>query len=329
VPALVFFLGALLLLLRGLGDGADEPRTRPWSFLAAGLSLGAAVMFTQKMLFVLPGALFGLGLWWRAARGRTLSIAAFVVGICLPGLLTWAAFAVHHAGPEFITNNFLLNARWKHFATKQFVKVIVTSAPVLLLAVWGAWISPRRHDGLLLLSIMVGLFLGVLVMPVPHRQYYLMPLPIVCLFAARGLFELVDRARERTRPSLLTAALLLLAVLPAVGLYQAFRDRNDVQLAKLRTVFDHTQPADLVMDGWEGMGVFRPHAFHYFFLHEEAIAMLPPSALGAYLDALESGAVRPRLIAMDKNLRTLGPRFLRFVEGHYITSDGFFYFSRD
>jgi hypothetical protein len=54
--------------------------------------------------------------------------------------------------------------------------------------------------------------------------------------------------------------------------------------------------------------------------------MLPPAKLDAYLDALERGEVQPKLIAMDKNLRTLGPRFLRFVEGRYTTSDGFFYF---
>lgn len=348
VLALPFFLGALALLLRGLRRAEEaEPRAR-WFFLAAGLALGSAVMCTQKMLFVLPGALAGLGLWSLfgdgdslaragAARWRALAVLIFVLGVGLPGLATWAAFAHQGAGREFVTNNFLLNAHWKHFATHQLRKLMVTSGPVLALALLGAGVHlsrswrarRRRYEGVVLLSTALGLFLGVLVMPVPHRQYYLMPLPIVCLFAARGLLALVARVQERVsphvRPSLLGVALLLLNILPAVALWESFHDRNDAQLARLRFVYDHTQPTDLVMDGWEGMGVFRPHAFRYFFLHEEAIAMLPAWRLEAYLDRLESGAIRPKLIAMDKNLTTLGPRFSRFVQRHYTTSDGFFY----
>jgi hypothetical protein len=182
---------------------------------------------------------------------------------------------------------------------------------------------------MLLLCILVGVFAGVLVIPAPHRQYYLMPLPIACLFAAKALFMVIDRIDERWRRSSFNAALILLSVLPVVALFGSFRDRDDAQVARLRFVFEHTAPEDLVMDGWEGTGVFRPHAFRYFFLHEETVAMLPPPELDAYLAALEAGRGRPKVIALDRNLRTLGPRFLRFVETHYTTTDGFFFFSRD
>jgi hypothetical protein len=57
--------------------------------------------------------------------------------------------------------------------------------------------------------------------------------------------------------------------------------------------------------------------------------MLPGAALDGYLDGLERGAIRPRLIALDKNLRALGPRFLAFVTAHYSTSDGFLYVVRE
>jgi hypothetical protein len=82
------------------------------------------------------------------------------------------------------------------------------------------------------------------------------------------------------------------------------------------------------MDGWQGMGIFRPHAFHYFFLHPEIRAMLPAPAWDAYLDALEGGAIRPKLIVMDKNLRAMGPRFAAFVERNYVSDDGFLYFAK-
>jgi hypothetical protein len=120
-----------------------------------------------------------------------------------------------------------------------------------------------------------------------------------------------------------------LAVLPVIAFVDAYQDGNGLQLARLRTVFQRTQPQDLVMDGWEGMGVFRPHAFFYFFLHEETRAMLPAPQWDAYLGDLEAGRIRPALIVMDENLAALGPRFVTFVHDRYASRDGLLYFARE
>jgi hypothetical protein len=322
--ALPFWLAGLWLLLRGLATERFH-----W-FVAAGLAIGGAMMCTQKMLFVLPGTLAGLGLWALSARVRLLPIAGFGAGVVVPVALTWAAFAAQGAGDAFITNNFLLNAGWRHTKTRELVKLLWSSGPVLALSLWGireTWVrirraAERRHADVLLVFTMLGLLAGVAVIPVAYRQYYLMPLPIVCLLAARAALSLAERAR----PWLVALAVAAMAALPLNTLREAFVERNDRQLADLRHVYETTRPTDLVMDGWRGMGVFRPHAFHYFFLHEEVVSMLPPARLDAYLDALETGAIRPQLIAMDDNLRSLGPRFLTFVANNYVTRDGFFYY---
>jgi hypothetical protein len=155
-----------------------------------------------------------------------------------------------------------------------------------------------------------------------------MPLPIACLFAAQGLAFLVELVQDHARARLLVVATIPLLVLPVLGLRRGFTKRNDDQLARLHEVFKQTKPTDLVMDGWEGTGVFRPHAFYYFFLHEESVPMLPREQVDAYLDALENGKIRPKLIAMDDNLIALGSRFVRFVKSNYVSSDGFFYYSK-
>jgi hypothetical protein len=331
VLALPFLLGCLWCLLRGLGPSAGSPPRRLWCFAGGGLGLGIAVMCTQKMLFVLPGALVGLGLWALAAdrRARLLLVVAFVAGVCLPGIATWAGFALHHAGGVFIENNFLLNAHWKDTPTGQLLKLIRTSAPVLILSLLGlAATRPRDPRAVLLLSTLLGLFAGLLVIPVAQRQYYLMPLPIICLFAAKALLSLVARARQRARGPALVVSMVLLSALPVFALVEAWRSRNDDQLARLRGVFETTQRTDLVMDGWEGTGVFRPHAFYYFFIHDELLPMLPRSRVDAFLEALESGKVRPKLIALDQHLVALGPRFLAFVKSRYESHDGFLYFSK-
>ena len=354
VLALPLFMVSLWMLLRGLAGSAHSTRRGLPYFLGGGLSLGAAIMCTQKMLFVLPGALVGLVVWSLAgvtagasrpgsqretrvgAGSRLLLMLVFLVGIGVPAAATWAAFSLQGAGREFVANNLLLNLRWKHIETHQLHRFVETSWPILALCLLGVAVAllrflrlrERRYDGLLLLSTLAGLFAGLLVMPSAHAQYYLGPLPLVCLFAAQGLLFLVERARRRLRPVFLVLALFPLALLPAFALRESFAMRNDGQLARLRFVFENTGPKDVVMDGWQGMGVFRPHAFHYFFLHPETVAMLPRPHLNAYLDALESGAIRPKLIAMDWNLAALGPRFQEFVTRNYVSSDGLFYFPR-
>ena len=352
VLALPLFIGSLWLLLRGLARSPDSTRNALPSFFGGGLALGAAIMCTQKMLFVLPGALVGLAVWSLSgatagescpgskasvgASSRLVPMLAFLIGIGVPAASTWAAFSVQGAGHEFITNNLLLNLKWKHIETHQFHRFVDTSWPILVLCLLGVTIAllrffrlrVRRYGGILLLCTLVGLMAGAWVMPSAHGQYYLEPLPLVCLFAAQGLLFLVERVRRPLRPVILVLALFPLAILPALALRESFRLRNDGQLAGLRYVFENTKPDDLVMDGWQGMGVFRPHAFHYFFLHPEIVAMLPRPHLRAYLDALERGDIRPKLIAMDWNLAALGPRFQEFVTRNYFSNDGFFYFPK-
>jgi hypothetical protein len=327
VFAMPFFFAALWFLLRGL---ATE---RPREFIAAGVGVGAAIMCTQKMLFVLPGAMVGLGLWALSKRTRFLLVVVFGAFVLLPVGLTGLAFYAQGAGREFVTNNFLLNANWRDTPTGELFKLVRNSWPVLALALWGIRESrlharlrdPQAQGDLLLVCTMLGLFAGVAVVPVAYRQYYLMPLPIACLLAARSALSLATRAPRW----LVVVGIAVMALLPLNALRIEYFRPNDQQLSKLRHVYETTGPMDVVMDGWKGMGVFRPHAFRYFFLHEEIVAMLPPAHLDAYLDDLEAGRIRPKLIAFDENLAALGPRFRRFVDNNYVATDGFFYYARD
>ena len=297
-------------------------------------------MCTQKMLFVLPGALLGLGLWASAGRRQALVArmwAALIVGVgvAVPALLTWVGFAVHGAGRQFIYENFLLNARWQLGSFRGVLVTLKTSWPILILCSPGSFC---RHDPLparqaasiwgrpACCAPWVGSSSGFAVVSVAYEQYCLLPLSIACLFAAKGLSFLVDLAQERARAWLLVCATLPLLVLPVRDLRRSFTLRDDRQMARLRYVFAHTGPADLVLDGWLGTELFRPHPLYYFFMHRELLAMLSESDKESYLGPLESGKVRPSLITLDDELVALGPRFLRFVRKNYQTNDGLFYF---
>jgi 4-amino-4-deoxy-L-arabinose transferase-like glycosyltransferase len=342
VLALPFLLGSLYLLVCALARHADRAGHDLRCFVGSGIALGAAVMCTQKMLFVLPGLLVGLGSWTLLADehdrlgARLARVAGFGLGLAAPGILTWAAFALEHGGRALIVNNFLLNAKWRHVVHEQLLLLLETSAPILILCLLGLCVAlyaffrarPRRYGELVLACTLLGLAAGVLVVPVAHRQYYLILLPLVAWFAARGLGAALGGAKQSIRAWLLPVAIAALSILPARALDEAATQSNDQQVARLREVFARTKPTDLVMDGWEGTGVFRPHAFYYFFLHEESLDMLAPQRVENFLDGLDTGRIRPRLIALDDNLLALGSRFVRFVKQNYTTTDKFFYWRR-
>lgn len=338
VPALSFFIGALWFLRYGLLAQQGSPTRRLGWFLGGGLCLGATVMFTQKLLFVLPGALVGLALWtWAGGRRELASRAAamliLLLGVAVPALVTWIGFALHGGGGQFIYNNFVLNAHWRLRSGRHLLVVLETSGPILLLCLLGAWSAlyrqgraePRDDGDVLLLCTLGGLVAGAIVVPAAYEQYYLPPLTIACVFAARGLSVLLDGSRHRARAWLVICATLPLLIWPVVDLGRSLGERNDLQMARLQFVFAHTGPADPVLDGWLGTNVFRPQPHYYFFMHGELLAMLTASEKDAYLDALTSSRSRPALIALDDELRALGPRFLQFVERNYTSGDGLFY----
>jgi 4-amino-4-deoxy-L-arabinose transferase-like glycosyltransferase len=343
VPALPFFLGGLWLLLRGLQAQDADPPTRTirslgW-FLGGGLCLGAAIMCTQKMLFVLPGAFAGLGLWALAGVRRTLlrrisAVLMVLVGVAVPVALTWIGFAVQGGGHQFIYDNFIINSHWRLRSNRHLLVTLETSWPMLVLCVVGGSVAlsrfyrakQRQFGDVLLLCTLGGLIAGIAIVPAAYKQYYLMPLPIACVFAAKGLVWIVGLAQERVRRRLFVGATVLLLIWPGVELKRSLARRDDRQMARLRYVFDHTKPADAVLDGWLGTQVFRPHPLYYAFMHRELLAMLSPADKDAYLGPLESGRVRPALITLDDELVALGPRLLSFVRQNYVSEDGVFYF---
>ena len=337
VPALSFFMGGRWCVVRALDDGRAM-MTRLPRFLAGGACMGAAIMCTQKMLFVLPGAAAALVFWVLSGGRRTwaarcLAVVVLGVGVALPGALTWTGFALHAGGRQFIWNNFLLNAKWKQRPNGHIFTTAETSAPVLLLCLLGSGLVLRKlrrqrrppYGDLFLLSTMVGLIAGIRVVPIAYRQYFLMPLAIACLFASRGLCFLVGLAKDHARARLTILTTIPLLILPAIELAIAATDSDPQQIARLRYVFEHTGPADPVLDGWLGTAVFRPHPLYYFFMHGDLLPMLSEQQRTAYVEALETGRARPALITLDQDLKDMGPRFVSFVKQHYVSDDDLFY----
>ncbi|MCF7707872.1 MAG: glycosyltransferase family 39 protein [Verrucomicrobia bacterium] len=330
-PALVLWLLCLGMVLSGV-SGASRSRRRRWMALA-GVCWGAAMMFTQKMLFAAPGLVFGLAWWAWAARPtsgrgeRLKDLLVFGVGCLMPGVLTLLSFAVVGAADEFIYRNFTMNMDWAvRIPPDRYVEMLCRQSwPVLLLG-WigvltvlsGVWNGEGRDwFGEIVFWSLAGLVAGLWIIPVAMRQYYMMLLPLAAFFAARGLMFVGGLLPARLRGVVLLIGIVVLQYQPVRHLPDVLGRSNEGQLEDLRFVFENSGPDELVMDGWRGMGVFRPHAFYYYFLHPEIRAMVPPDEWSEFIGRLESGDITPKLVVMDENLRAMGGGFDEFLKENY------------
>jgi hypothetical protein len=78
-----------------------------------------------------------------------------------------------------------------------------------------------------------------------------------------------------------------------------------------------TAPDAVVLDGWSGYGVFRPHAWYYWMLHPGVRAMLPASAGATLTDLVGTDAIHPDLIVLDSSLEAFDPDLEALVRSRY------------
>ncbi|HEX6736928.1 MAG TPA: hypothetical protein VF310_01515, partial [Vicinamibacteria bacterium] len=313
---------------------------------AAGLLLGAATLFTQKALFTAPasGLLLLWWLWdgWRdGTRGRRLgSVLLYGAGAVAPLLATLALFAPRTGVAAFVESNLWLNLRWPRsvFPAGDMVRRLVrVNWPLLALAAAGLVRAGRgllsaarfeRGDALLVLQA-AGLAAGATRIPTLQAQYFLMLLPLAAVLAGGALAaaagflarRLSSAEREPERRGLLLAAGLLAACLPAAGtLALGVRPADQKmaeQLARLRFVLANTTPEQTVLDGFTGAGVFRPHAYYYFFLHDEVRPLLGLEELRRLRGQLRDGEIAPALVILDRDLKELDGEVVQFLADNY------------
>lgn len=332
VPALLSWIGCLVGLAYAL-RAPESREARRGPFLAAGFCLGATIMLNQKILFAIPGLGAAVLAWMAFASPRSVradrvrALGWFVAGLCVPPAATWAYFAAHGAAWDFLHSTFLLNARWKAVEPREpwLHQLMTEEWPVSLLAVGGVavWLwelaSARRCDwlGLMFIASGISLLLGLLVIPIAFSQYYLPLLPLLTLFAARLVAVTSERLPAKLRWVWLLPVLTLLQIIPVKHVWDTREWLNDGQRTQLAYVFANSAPADRVLDGWRGLGVFRPHAWYYWHLPNDVRGMLPPDALNAFLADLDAGRVKPKLVVADINLTELSPRLVAFVRARY------------
>jgi len=92
---------------------------------------------------------------------------------------------------------------------------------------------------------------------------------------------------------------------------------NNPEFDEMRYILANTSPQDTVMDGYRGSGIFRPHAYFFWFMPFNDRARIPMDDRQRLLEDLHSGSIQPRVILFDINLRNLTPGVTEFFETHY------------
>ncbi|MFC1718224.1 ArnT family glycosyltransferase [Candidatus Poribacteria bacterium] len=245
LPAVTFWLAALIFMVRGIQRNSDSPSSR-WH-LFSGLCMGMAIMSTQKALFAFGG--IGLSLLWTLADRRLggsikhrLKLAfVFLGGMMIPIALVCLYFLAHRGLWQFINCNFIMNSRWKvTFSPYNYIKQLLRQNPFIsvisILGLLIATVRMWRKEGVIngnfvpVLPAYV-LIAGLFIMPVPYRQYYMLFLPLLAVYCG-ALFKHIAAMDVRFLTStirkpqgrLLSFILILLALaLLTVGLFYTLR----------------------------------------------------------------------------------------------------------
>jgi hypothetical protein len=117
--------------------------------------------------------------------------------------------------------------------------------------------------------------------------------------------------------SALAIVLLLWSIYPLNQIHAAFEWTNRRQLAILRYVLENTTPEETVMDGWSGIGVFRPHAWFYWFPHGDINPLFTPEQRRGLLEDLRSGKIAPKLVNLDASVQSILPEVTEFFTKNY------------
>jgi 4-amino-4-deoxy-L-arabinose transferase-like glycosyltransferase len=169
-----------------------------------------------------------------------------------------------------------------------------------------------------------------------RQRWWLLPAAVYLVGTALGMYWTIRHSYLTSAALLLGIACIGLAIVfsplglryavlvlicgtlvqPFNQMLNAFSQGNKWVLGQVRYILDHSETNDTVLDGFGGYGVFRPHAYFYFFLHRGMLKMLNAKQRGQdVIDALERQ--QTKFINYDRFIRSLNPEVQTYIQAHY------------
>ncbi len=274
VPQVFFGLLSCLYFLKYLKN------RQPLHMAIAGFCAGASFVMLQKsvFLFVAVGIAAIWLLWlkaldWKApflfALGSVIPIAALALYLFSTGSFD-----------DYILTNWVLNMNQLkvHSPLNRLFHSFIQNTAFWGLAVFSLWTCLVQNRGGLALrtaSLWGWLLLACLFLaPRPQNQYFVFPVALCAVAAARQTVWIFDRFK--CSDACRSWALVLALIAPwCITLYK-FTEPNRSQLEMIRYVLSQTAPEDPVYDGDARFNLYRPD-LHYFWYNTK-----PQRALDSY-----------------------------------------------
>ncbi|MBC8460091.1 MAG: glycosyltransferase family 39 protein, partial [Deltaproteobacteria bacterium] len=197
LPEVIFWLLTIIFLIRGVSNNQRR------YFLLAGAMMSCAILCSQKAVFA--GLGLALALVWFLCDKRTgwplktraVGCLWIGAGFLIPVGVMCLYFLPNRALDDFIYRNFIMNLGWRskfwpygyiRQALKQNPFFCVSGLAGLLIATYQSRhkteISRGSFAPVVSTYMLIG---GLFLMPVPDRQYYLLFIPLLAMYAGRTL----------------------------------------------------------------------------------------------------------------------------------------------
>jgi 4-amino-4-deoxy-L-arabinose transferase-like glycosyltransferase len=342
VRAVVFWLVSLTFMVKGIQRVSSFQQSMPEAqinsrfplptlyFMLSGLMIGVAIMFTQKTLFAFGCLIIVLAWMLLDRRLRTLwkqklKLAGIFRGsMMVPVVLTCLFFYANGGLWEFINCNFIMNSRWRvRFRPYDYIMRLLSQNPFFsVIGLSGLFVGTfrmRKKDEIVKGSAApvlctYGLIASLFIIPVPYRQFYLLFLPLLAMYCGSVLGRMTEISIRRTYLALSIAIVIIVYLL--VQTVGQLSQKNDGQLANVKYIMNITTEEDTVLDGWSGFGFLRSHAYYYFFLHSEMLAMLSEKEkTDDLINSLEEK--RTRVVIYNGSVKTLPKKVQEYISGKY------------
>lgn len=277
VPQVFFSLISVYFFINFFQSNKDR------DMIYAGLSASISFLFLQKMIFLLIAfsLVFIYKLFERKIRIKP--VAYFAGFFLLPMSFFLGYLTVSGALNDYIVTNWILHIGgfddpdlqqgFSPFFNFKFT-LIQNTLFWLLTAVSVSYIFLNKEvESEIKTAAFIGSFLlfSLVLVFVPHKQYFLLSIPLLCVVTGYFIMLIFDKFElKNTSRVILT---ILIIILPVYYMFSMGAEKNRKQLATANYVIQNTEDSDLVYDGGARYNLFR-RDLHYFWYSAEKKKLL-------------------------------------------------------
>lgn len=147
-------------------------------------------------------------------------------------------------------------------------------------------------------------------------QYYLYSLPLYGIYAGLALNKVWEFMRNQKKFVAVLITFIFLNSITHTLQYFNSDKSNTHQVKEIQYILDNTDLQDNIFDGWSGVGVFRNHAYYYYYLHPGVRQIMAPIQLSSNILKVFQEK-KPKIIIYDSDVKKLSNEVRSYIEINY------------